>query len=134
MLPLKVGGTFLEEIQSTALISADKVLTAAHCVWDKANPEMILASDVIIKLGAHDLSDTNEPNTISRTPKQIIVHYGWDYAAKKFNDDGRLSNACIIKQPWNFLCRITSCSSLFWFVASSFHISMTLCLTSHYRR
>jgi len=60
-------------------------LTAAHCVWDKGQPEMMLASDVIIKLGAHDA--INEPNTISRTPKHIIVNSGWDYAAPKFNDD-----------------------------------------------
>jgi len=69
------------------LISADKVLTAAHCVWNKNKPKMMLARDVIIKLGVHDVDATNEPHTVSRRPSEIIVHSGWDYAAKKFNDD-----------------------------------------------
>jgi len=72
---------------SGVLVSADKVLTAAHCVWDKAQPEMMLASDIIIKLGAHDVDTINEPSTISRTAKHIIVHSGWDHEAFKFNDD-----------------------------------------------
>jgi len=69
-----------------SLISANKVLTAAHCLWNKNQPKM-LASEVIVKLGAHNLSDPYETNTFIATPAEIMIHDDWNATSGRFNDD-----------------------------------------------
>ncbi|XP_077306219.1 transmembrane protease serine 9-like [Lithobates pipiens] len=52
-----------------SLIADSWVLTAAHCFDKPVNP-----SDFTIYLGAHKLTDLQDPNIVSRRVKQIIVH------------------------------------------------------------
>jgi secreted trypsin-like serine protease len=56
------------------LVSRNKVLTAAHCIQNKNSNQPIHPREVIIFLGAHDLSDAYQPGTLSVSPSQIIVH------------------------------------------------------------
>ncbi|XP_040211887.1 serine protease 27-like [Rana temporaria] len=52
-----------------SLVADSWVLTAAHCFDKPVNP-----SDFTIYLGAHKLTDLQDPNIVSRRVKQIIIH------------------------------------------------------------
>jgi len=69
------------------LVASNKVLTAAHCIWDKGQPAKMLANDVIVKLGAYDLADPYESHTFITTPAEIIIHKRWNASSDRFNDD-----------------------------------------------
>jgi len=68
------------------LIGPKKLLTAAHCVWEKYK-EPIAARDVIANLGAYDLHDFHESETISKAIAEIKVHNDWNPNVERFNDD-----------------------------------------------
>jgi len=72
---------------AAVLIASNQALTAAHCVWNKGQPKLMSVDKIIIKFGAHDLTDINEPNTIIRVPSEIIIHSHWNASDLKYNDD-----------------------------------------------
>ena len=77
-----------------SLINSKWVLTAAHCLEDTTNKfELVDESDVTVKLGAHDLSTTEESLVIMKISK-IIMHpqkkkeeSGWDFALLELSQD-----------------------------------------------
>jgi len=69
------------------LVANNKILTAAHCVWDKQQPKQMLARDVIVKVGVYDLADLYELYTTSIAASEIIIHTNWNPFTERFNDD-----------------------------------------------
>merc|ERR1712004_397106 len=60
-----------------SLVSSKHVVTAAHCLFNPFNPDMVLAeSDLLIRIGDHNLVDMDETQIAENTLKvaKITVH------------------------------------------------------------
>jgi len=71
----------------SVLISASRILTAAHCLWPKNRDSPEIARDVIVKLGAHELNNTREVNVYAMPVAEIIIHPDWNPHIKRFDAD-----------------------------------------------
>ena len=72
------------------LITTNVVITAAHCVHPKSNTErtqVLHPTEVVVKLGKHDLSLENEIGSVPKYPIDIIVHPGWKTLGEKYDSD-----------------------------------------------
>lgn len=59
------------------LVSKKKVLTAAHCIHEKQKTR-VNARNILILLGAYDLSNLNQNGVFSVAPSEIIIHPDWN--------------------------------------------------------
>jgi len=69
------------------LVSTNKVITAAHCLWNKGVPTRMHERDVFVRLGVYDLDDLHELDTAAKAVYKIIIHDQWNPTTKRFNDD-----------------------------------------------
>ena len=67
----------------SSLVAPDKILTAAHCVYDDRNgdgdDEVVPPSSVRFLLGTHDKSDRAAGETIGATKIEVFPDYDSDY-------------------------------------------------------
>lgn len=69
------------------LVSATSVITAAHCLHEKNQPEAIKANEVVVKLGKHDLSRRYERGSVLAYPSSIKIHEDWKNFTQNFDSD-----------------------------------------------
>lgn len=69
------------------IISANRVLTAANCIQEKEESETRKPTDIVVHLGKHNLSDTNEVDAQTFNPTRFIVHPDWDVTSERWEAD-----------------------------------------------
>lgn len=69
------------------LISADSVLTAAHCIQNKYHSTARSPIDIIIKLGRYDLSQFYELGGVDANALEIFIHPNWKIASRDYDSD-----------------------------------------------
>lgn len=84
-LMLKENGT-KKFICGGVLVSATKVVTAAHCIHQKYG-ERFKTRDILMILGAYDLSDRDELGVYSLPPSEIIIHPDWNPNIVRYDAD-----------------------------------------------
>jgi Leucine-rich repeat (LRR) protein len=63
------------------------VSTAAHCIFDKGQPEALEAEDVIAMLGKHYLNIFNETGSVNSSVHEIFIHPDWSNSKFSFHAD-----------------------------------------------
>ncbi|KAG4071549.1 hypothetical protein HA402_011703 [Bradysia odoriphaga] len=69
------------------IIAVKHVLTAAHCILKKGSVIELLPHEVVVRLGAYNLTNTNETGVIHRNVSDIFIHPDWDAFEKRFDAD-----------------------------------------------
>lgn len=68
------------------LIAKTKVLTAGHCIQDKER-EALLARDVLMLFGVHDLNNRNQNGVYSASASSIVMHPDWNPYGERYDAD-----------------------------------------------
>lgn len=68
------------------LIAKTKVLTAGHCIQDKER-EVLLARDILLLFGVHDLNDRNQNGVYSASAAEVTMHPDWNPYGEKYDAD-----------------------------------------------
>ncbi|CAG9811188.1 unnamed protein product [Chironomus riparius] len=69
------------------LISNQKIVTAAHCIHGKSSPRPLLARDIVVLVGVHDLNDRFEIGRSPNAVQSIILHPDWNPKTEAFDAD-----------------------------------------------
>ncbi|KAG5677955.1 hypothetical protein PVAND_007668 [Polypedilum vanderplanki] len=69
------------------LVSADTVVTAAHCMQDKSVKTPRSPNEIVIKLGRYDLSENYERGAIDAYANDIFIHPNWKYYNTDYDSD-----------------------------------------------
>lgn len=69
------------------LVTATSVITAAHCIQYKQQQQPRKPSEIVVKLGKHDLSVQYERGSIVAYPTEILIHPDWNIFSSKFESD-----------------------------------------------
>lgn len=67
------------------IISNRHILTAAHCIQQKYSENTLLPHEIVVRLGAYNLTDTNEKGVIQRNVSEIFLHPDWDVFETNFD-------------------------------------------------
>ncbi|KAJ6639752.1 Serine protease gd [Pseudolycoriella hygida] len=59
----------------------------AHCVWQKGTSTQISPHGVTVRLGAHNITETNELGRVERNVTKIYVHPQWNVYIDEFDAD-----------------------------------------------
>lgn len=82
----KADGVNLKFICGATLVTRRKLITAAHCVFEKYTTMAKLAGDFLIKIGIHDLQKT-ETGSVTAVPSSITFHPEWNPAVTNYDAD-----------------------------------------------
>ncbi|XP_037040377.1 protein artichoke-like [Bradysia coprophila] len=69
------------------IISNKHVLTAAHCIHGKFSNVILSPDELTVRLGAYNLTATNESGVVNRNVTQIHVHPDWNVLEEKYDAD-----------------------------------------------
>lgn len=70
-----------------SIISKRHILTAAHCIQQKYSDVSLVAEDVTVLLGHHDLQERNFAKNDLRSLRSIAVHPDWNTTDVKYDAD-----------------------------------------------
>lgn len=68
------------------LVAQNKILTAAHCIQEKYQGQRN-TRDIVLRIGAYDLSDRNEIGVFITTPNEVIIHPEWNPSNQRYDAD-----------------------------------------------
>ncbi|XP_070502072.1 CLIP domain-containing serine protease B4-like [Chironomus tepperi] len=69
------------------ILSKNQVLTAAHCVLGKNHQYELVPRDIIVVVGAHNLSICHERGKVSVGVEKIDIHRDWNPSSQSFDAD-----------------------------------------------
>jgi len=69
------------------LISKRHVLTAAQCIQGKGSQSKLQAGNTIVRLGAYNLTETEEEFSVKANISKIHIHPDWDVYSEKYDAD-----------------------------------------------
>ncbi|KAG4071377.1 hypothetical protein HA402_004081 [Bradysia odoriphaga] len=80
------GGTIISR-RTCAHRITKMLFPAAHCVQTKGKLVQLTPDEIIVRLGAYNLTDRNEKDAVDRIVAQIYVHPDWKYNDEKYDAD-----------------------------------------------
>ncbi|CAG9797990.1 unnamed protein product [Chironomus riparius] len=69
------------------LISANAVVTAAHCMQDKGQKYPLTPNEFVVKLGRYDLSQFYERDAVDAYALDIFIHPNWKFFTREYDSD-----------------------------------------------
>lgn len=69
------------------LITAEHVVSAAHCFQQKSENIILQPHELVVYLGKHDLTSTFERGSMPVYAKRIIIHPGWSTLNERYDND-----------------------------------------------
>lgn len=69
------------------LISSLHVITAAHCIQPKGQRLPKSFDEIVVYMGKHNLSVSNEHGSKSADPVKVLLHKDWNYITRKYDAD-----------------------------------------------
>ncbi|XP_070505116.1 uncharacterized protein [Chironomus tepperi] len=76
-----------EYICGGSIVSNKTIVTAAHCFRGKSSSHLYNAGNIIVLVGAHNLSETIEIGRLTVAVRKIIIHPDWNINIKSFDAD-----------------------------------------------
>lgn len=76
-----------EYLCGATLVASSFVVTAAHCIQYKQQALPRQSSEIVLKLGKHDLAMQYERHSINAYPSGIFLHPDWNVETLKFESD-----------------------------------------------
>jgi secreted trypsin-like serine protease len=77
----------LDFICGGTLVSANKVVTAAHCIHPKHRKTPTTPEELSLLFGAFDLKNSLEPDQLFLPVSSYSLHQDWNYNTDRYNDD-----------------------------------------------
>ncbi|KAG4077910.1 hypothetical protein HA402_013844 [Bradysia odoriphaga] len=69
------------------IISNRHILTAAHCFHKKWSEAALSPHEVVVRLGAYNLTNSNEKGVVQGNVSDIIIHDDWEPFERRFDAD-----------------------------------------------
>lgn len=74
-------------ICGSTLISANLIVTAAHCIQNKREKTPRAPNEIVIYLGKYDLNETLERGSVPVYPSDIRIHPDWNIHSDRYDAD-----------------------------------------------